>query len=284
MKRILVFCSIIVLFTFIINLSYAWFCGNDYSSINQVELNVSECEEIKISSDKENFSESLSFNFNNELIPVTSGNNNFYLPEFNIVNYEDNLTSLNIINENELNDYLFIHDFYLDSSICCVGYFDFNDFSLTSNNIYNSHNLNSNGLLGALRIGIMEQNKDDDWYYSMIIFPYSKIELNNYVLNYNGDIEEFYYFYSTNDINSMTSVETNSSGFRSIDSTLYVWDYNDLSQLAFTDIKVGINHYKLVIWLEGTDRECQNILKNDTKEDLEVSLRITLKFENNSSE
>ena len=63
MKRILVFCSIIVLFIFIINISYAWFCGNDYSSINQVELNVSECEEIKISSDNENFSESLSFNY-----------------------------------------------------------------------------------------------------------------------------------------------------------------------------------------------------------------------------
>ena len=284
MRKINILCLLLLLVFFIYDYSYSWFISGSYSQFNQFTIDIESLEDIKISSDGYNFSSSINFYDNTKLRCITSGGINFYYPEFSpqLVNnrYIYELNNLYYINDDVKDEYYFSKDFFIETSIESDIKFDFSNFNIDTANIVNSNGISCDALTGALRISIFQYDEDDDrWYKRIVIFPNSKYQLNNNTFNYNGNMENKYVFYNSNSLDNYYYIYTNNNGYQYYNGTYYVFDYSNMNDFSFASMNGTLNKFKLVIWLEGTDRECNNYLMNDTINDLFLNVSISLKFD-----
>ena len=281
-RRIGYILIIVSLIFSLITFSFSWFDNKMESNISEFRLNVEDLEGIEISKDGYHFSSSLDLPTSAKLKCITTGANNFYYPLFNKIKsgnkYVSNLIGLNYIDIEEARNYYFYHDFYLKSVVDQYIYFDFDRFNIDLTHIINSSGYDSSFLKGALRVGLFQYNYDlETFEKKLVIFPFANYELNGSYLNFNGNIEDKYLFYNNNNINSVYYVNTNNNGYCNIDDCYYIWDYENLGSQAFGYLNNNINEFRIVIWLEGIDRECENILANDTSNELylDVSMYFT---------
>jgi len=147
---------------------------------------------------------------------------------------------------------------------------------------YNSSGLNTSLIAGAVRVAFYAHN-GEDYDLKAIWIPNPNIELIESdglwvspsssimgdEIEIDGNAENKYYFVSSVgrfDDNTVTStaIDYSSNGYAIINNVLYFWDtqkiYDDSVYIYDTMSQYSTKRCKIVVWIEGTDRECENAL------------------------
>ena len=122
-------------------------------------------------------------------------------------------------------------------------------------------------ICGAMRIAILQKQEDGRYVPKLIWAPSTTVELyedaqSQLHINANSTNLEQTYIYIGEDTNTPIYINTNgtASGSVTVDGVVYAWGEID-SKLPIGDLIGGQdNDFRLVIWIDGNDRECHNAL------------------------
>ena len=122
-------------------------------------------------------------------------------------------------------------------------------------------------ICGAMRIAILQKNDEGEYAPTLIWAPCSTVELyeddqGKLHVDPNSTSVEEVYTYVGEDTNAPVHISTDgaSSGSVTVDGVVYAWG-EIASKLPIGDLIGGQdNDFRLVIWIDGNDRECHNAL------------------------
>ncbi len=117
------------------------------------------------------------------------------------------------------------------------------------------------GSYGAARIAILTYDETSACYVPRCVWipnPYYEYSDQRSALTVNGNIEESYYIV-TDENYTKTAVDTEGRGYwTSPEGIVYIWDLEQCPVLFSMDgTELNI---KIVVWIDGTDRECRNFM------------------------
>ena len=122
-------------------------------------------------------------------------------------------------------------------------------------------------ICGAMRIAILQKNSDGTYESKLIWAPSSTVELyqdeqGQLHVNPNSANCETTYTYLGEDPDEPIVIETNgeASGHQEIDGVVYAWGEIETKLPMGTLTGGEENEFRLVIWVDGNDRECHNAL------------------------
>ncbi len=272
--------------------TFAWFHHQTSVDVDGFTGDVTAENLSEISGTGENWGFSLEFNKDGGsflFTPVTGNGLNFYKQNFKTQNTTINTANGSYTVQTQVadgfspilvadwNKYLYATTFYMRNSLDNRAVFlDSATFlnpidDLGEDGIVNGE-LSADAICGATRVAV--QKKVGDVYKTLFIWaPHTTYQLSGsdttgYTFQTNGAVESSIVYRSgTNGASTVTiNTQGNPAGLVQIDEVIYLWgDLEDISALSSTRVDVtevgGTDYeYRMVIWIEGTDRECNNRL------------------------
>lgn len=256
----------------IISVSFSWFNNNKYAQVSNIQIEVVEANNLLVrAEDAEEWAKTVTMDFpeNFKMRAVCGDGKNFYHPilrqtadsnDFSPIGYEETVGTL------EHNGvYEFSFSCMVENSLTV--YMD-KDSSLTpaNNSKLSAYGDFSAGhVCAAMRIAVF-QYIDNEFVLRFIWIPNSTTELDSKTASSlkaeNGEVEESYVFITGDNGNDSIVIETKGrpNGSKTIDGVTYIWgDLQENIEMGITEANVQ-QTFKLVIWIDGLDRECHNAL------------------------
>jgi hypothetical protein len=279
-KRSIIICLllIVVLLFSVVSLSYSWFLYQQPNKTQVFDVNVENSYNLKISApivwgaivDEE-------WHRTFKLKPVTGDGENFFLPVYEKQEVLDgsgvydklpSQSKFERIDETELPNYMYRLDFTLSVEGFVDLYFDFTDNKTyvrpASDSSDGKYGYSPDNVCSAVRLAIIQEGE-----IKCIWIPNTttelKIENGDRVLK-DGTCESRYIFRHENDgaiaskANSdiiLTSYKPQGSYTDPESGIVYIWgDITEENCPQISQLKPGVNNMNILVWLEGTDREC----------------------------
>lgn len=261
-----------------VSLSYSWFLYQQPNRTRVFDVNVESSYNLKVSSPVvwgDNVSEEWHRSFT--LKPITGDGENFFLPVYEKQEVEegsgvyDNLPSqskFESIDKEEYSNFMYRLDFTLSVETFVDLYLDFADnktyIKPGTNNVGGKYGYSPDNVCSAVRLAIIIDGKT-----VCIWIPNATTELSitggERELK-EGTVESQYVFRHENDGKAPTSknsdiINTNKKpqgSYVDPDTGLvYIWgDISEENCPKISVLRPGVNNVNLLVWLEGTDREC----------------------------
>ena len=124
-------------------------------------------------------------------------------------------------------------------------------------------------ITGAIRVAFLQKGADGKYHTTLVWIPDTTTQLIEEERDSvtlitdpeSSEIESSYFFLGATDEDKIeVKTNGNSSGAEVIDGVTYVWGELDARQRIGTVTAGTDNDFRLVVWVEGTDRECHNAL------------------------
>lgn len=261
-----------------VSLSYSWFLYQRPNRTQEFDVNVESAQNLTISSPMvwgDNVNEDWYRTFT--LKPITGDGENFFLPTFEkrevvagsgVYDSVPSQTKFNNIESSELYNYMYRLDFTLSGTGFVGLYLDYSEGKTyvkpSSDSNEGKYGYSPDNVCAAVRLAILQEGE-----LKCIWIPNSTTELSvdkgQRVLK-DGVCESQYVFrhkndglkaYSRNSDIINTRGKAQGSYVNPETEVVYIWgdiSADNCPQIA--DLKPGINNISILVWLEGTDREC----------------------------
>lgn len=279
--KIVVLLFLLVIVSLLFDNSFAWITKSNVASVNDNEYPVTEAEEMGISSNSISFGNLLTFSTEGKMItPLAYNKNNDSIikPIFNkVLNkntnlYENNLMSVTNANQNEYIE----EEFYLKVTDNTRIGINLDNTNIQGIELINAYGLDVTNIKCAFKV-LLYQYANGEYDLKLVYSPYAKYELNktnNQIsLSQNGNLDDKYYFL----FNGISNINFTNSEYQLNNGVYYL--YKDTGKFYFTSSTNDIEKFKIIIYLDGFDRECVNYLNyNDEYNDIYCNLRFTFDF------
>ena len=280
----------------VVSLSYSWFIYQQPNRTHVFDVNVETSYNLRISETKvwgETVDEDWHRNFS--LKPITGDSENFFLPLFEtrevtegsgIYDQFPSESEFVSVEQANLSSYMYRLDFilsiegFVDLYLDYVGDRTYVRPASESND--GKYGYSADNVCAAVRLAIFQEGK-----LKCIWIPNSTLELseeNGQKTLKDGACEERYIFRHENDgmaasaENSdiiLTNGQPNGSYTDSDTGIVYIWgDISEENCPQISRLRPGINNMSILVWLDGTDREC-DISMSEGRIDANVCFAIT---------
>ncbi len=288
--------SIVSLLFAVVSLSYSWFLYQRPNRTQLFDVNVESSYNLKISAPTvwgENVNEDWHLTFT--LKPITGDGKNFFLPVYEKQEVLDgsgvydelpSQSKLDRVDTIEFPNYMYRLDFTLSIEGAVGLYLDFAENKTyvrpASDNNEGKYGYSPDNVCSAVRVAIIQNGE-----IKCIWIPNATTELSiengDRVLK-DGICESQYIFRHEND--GMEASATNSDIIFTgnqpqgnyIDpetEIVYIWgDITEENCPQITQLKPGVSNMNILVWLEGTDREC-DISMSEGRIDANICFAIT---------
>lgn len=253
-----------------IAISFSWFYDGRIANVSGITIEAVPANNLRVKLTSESdWNKKLTLDFSDNVMhPVSGDGENFFA---------------SVIGRNEDTDLLEIKGFSKIDNIASYGIYE-KEFSFivenskqltlmqssyvspAEGNITYPYYFNAGYICAAIRVAVMVKDIQGDYVLKYVWMPNSDIEIfcneeGTLEVNENGVVEENYIFRSSPEGDPFV-VETNgeSTGVKEKDGVMYLWGEleEDLPLCKIEgDTPVDV---KIVIWLDGEDRECRNEL------------------------
>ena len=291
---------ILSLILIMVSVSFSWFTAGEKAEANGIHMSATEGESLVLKlGEQEEGTDYMTFDFDNEnpLVPVSGNGKYFYnailgykevqTPSGDSVIVKKDVVGYTTVNlEDGLKSYaqagICAHDFIMypgadDTEVYLYRNSSKETLTMTCGVSYTPGDKSAYGdfdtgnICGAIRIGLLKKDTETGEYEPTFIWaPSTAIELvedeegklsivdDPELVNYE---EEYLYLGESSENEIVVSTgSTPRSGSTVIDGVTYAWgDINNKIKIA--DLDGGVNNnFRLVIWVDGNDRECHNAL------------------------
>ena len=271
-KRLLFGGTFVLAMIFImISVSFSWLNNNPRATVSDIHLEVVEANNLLVKAeDSDNWTKVVKMDFKEgfEMASVCGDGKNFFKP---ILGHVDGSNDFEAVGYEAISGNLEDNGLYEFAFSCMVEssftiYLD-KESSLSpsedsENSLYGDYS--SGHICAAMRIAFF-QKIEDEYVLHCIWIPNSTTELlpsGEEIKVENGEIESGYIFISDESGESTTIIETEgaSSGSKTVNGVTYVWgDLEENLEIGTTEGNQQ-QYFKLIIWVDGNDRECHNAL------------------------
>lgn len=291
---------VISLLVIMLYVSYSWFVSSKKATVSGITMNVDKGTELLIQTeDSEGKSLELNFNDEYPLQSLAGNGQYLYSPEIGFDPDEyDNADENTVLNKKVLGylpinsletveDYLaagaFACDFSLqinkDTDVYLYGLGENGDGSAVTpapddhykdgktTGPYGDFNVGS--ITGAIRVAFLQMNEEGKYVPTLIWAPDTSTELgvdenDQYFVNTESEnYEESYTVIGKNDeeiFKINTSARAQGADSDTLDGVIYAWGDISEKQKIGTLQANQYSKFRLVIWVDGNDRECHNAL------------------------
>lgn len=280
--KLFVLMLLIIIASFLFDGTFGWITKSTTAAVDDNSLDVTEAESMGISDNTITFGNILTFSTSNKmLIPLTYNYQTDILvkptfrKELNTAtnlydNVIDSLTNANSINYIE-------EEFYLKSSSGSRIGINLTNTHINGNELINAYGIDATNIKCAFKI-LIYQYINNEYELKLVYMPYAKYELiktnNRYNLNINGNLESKYYFYNS----GLNYITLNNNSDYVLQNNIY-YLYKDNGKFYFTYASSEIDKFKIIIYLDGFDRECNNYFNyNDEYDNVFTNLEFTFDF------
>ncbi len=255
-----------------ISVSFSWMNNNPRAKVSNIQIEVVEANNLLVKAENgEEWSKTINMDFKEgfKMRSVCGDGKNFYDP---ILSHTDDSNDFVAIGYEAVSGTLEDNGIYEFAFSCIVEnsltvYLD-KGSSLTpaeNSNLSAYGDFSAGHVCAAMRVAFF-QRVDGEYVLRCIWIPNSTTELDPSTATSlkaeNGAVEDRYVFVSGENGSNSIVIETNGepNGSQTIDNVTYVW--GDLEE----DLEIGVTEentqqdFKLVLWIDGQDRECHNAL------------------------
>lgn len=273
--------AISLLVVIVTSVSFAWFREIKVATASNIDFNIVDAKELYIATDDLVWTTEVTDDLaDTTLFKCISGNGvEFYCPNYTLNNgtesdsgftpITNDITSYSLIDEDDYSDYLYVKDVYFKATQDARIFLTSNSFISPKNveeRIIPNINVSRDYIASALRFGFAV--KEAGVYVPKLVWiPNSTYELslsgNNYSFSTEGSVEDTYTFVNGTSTTDLVTVTTNSeeTGSVTIDDIIYVWG-NISENTYICSLNEGEHEIRMSIWLEGSDREANNIFSS----------------------
>lgn len=271
-KRRLLFGGVFVLamIFIMIAVSFSWMNNNPTSTLSNIEINVIEANNLLVKTEDSLWNKTVNMEFEEgfEMKSVCGDGKNFFTPILDHTNSSNDFAAVGYsaisgtLEDNGIYEFKFSCTvetdltLYLDSTSSLV------PSEHSENSAYGDYS--AGHICAAMRVAFF-QKVDNEYVLRCIWIPNSTTELlasGDEVKVGDGEIESSYIFISNEDGESPIVIETNgaASGTKVVNNVTYVW--GNLEERLELGSMLGNQQqdFKLVLWIDGHDRECHNAL------------------------
>lgn len=266
---------IIALIAIVATATFSWFVNRNDNIVDRVKVEVTESLNLELVSDgasQDKISSNLTEDF--YLKPLWGNGENFFLPIYSrqeVVEgsgvYDDLPTGEYEPFEDDIKKYAFIMEFMLSSSDYADLYLENSElnrtfvqkgrYSETRKSAYGD--FSKDNIIGAIRVAIFEEDT-----LKMIWIPNTQIQLSKqndgYDLIADGEVEGSYSFVNSDGSVYEIPTDEEKNGNVIMDGVTYVWGDITKENCPKVTQLFGKKKFKVVVWIDGSDRECENAL------------------------
>lgn len=276
MKRRVLFTGmfIVSMLVIMISVSFSWFNNAKTAHVKGVTVEVIEANNLRISQDDGSWGRSLVMTFpdNFKMKGVAGNGESFFTP---VMGRVEGLSDATAVGYHAIEGDLAAKGIYELEFSCLVENrmllcLDPSSYLMPADDSPQSDygEYSAGFICAAMRVAFL-QKMEDTYRLCAIWIPHATTELiktGTTALTQEGEVEEQYTFISNEDgtVGATVSTKGRPSGMTVIDEVTYAWgNLNDLDELLEIGmLENGMGDFKIVIWIDGSDRECHNALLN----------------------
>ncbi len=267
---------IISLIAIVATATFSWFVNRSDNYLSQIRIETVDTFNLKVSSNGES-GNNITTNIHDDffLKPIFGNGLDFFVPEYasqEVVEgsgvYDDLPTGEYVSVTDMVTNYAFVMDFALNIDSPAELYLEYtsNERTYVKKGAYSEKrkspygNFSKDNIIGAIRVAIFVED-----VLKMIWIPNSTIELKEnanktFEVLTDGEVEESFTFINNDESTFSILTNGNANGNTEVGGVTYVWGEINLDNCPkVTDISKE-KKFKVVIWIDGNDRECTNAL------------------------
>lgn len=273
----MVFVGILILsFSLVLaRVTLAWFWNGKSTQVEPFDADVLDVYHIMVRTDESDWAYDVELRTEKELSPITGDGVSFFTPRFTlervpesngVVSYMKKVEAYDPLPEADLPENAYVLDFQIQTQHTTPLYLS----KATEVRPENSSAVASDGALkdmgaGALRMALLQKTAEGEYALCYYYVPNPEYELQSvpgggYAATSSGTPEKTYEIRTAADASFTVVPADYPQGYVTSAGTVYVFRMPEDGTLPSTvTVSEGEdNYFRLVVWLEGTDRECKD--------------------------